>query len=222
MIKLAARRDVAKGRKIITSELAKIQKSCFDEEILQLFKEDGEEDLYWEQFDFFNDQVADYRQFNKIIGLDHTEIVSFPAVLAKGLIDIFKEIDAKEFVVLSHLKLDFFGNRGNSFEPLVNSYLSLELITGGSTYKEAMIAEDVSTADLMGILFWITRCDPGVPEYVFVFDKEEKVQFNICKYGNLHLTEFGTERLTGDILQSLGWKIIEGYEYDNFSDDGRI
>lgn len=221
MIKLVTRRDVVKNKKIMTSELAKIQQSFYDGEVLQLFKDDNEEYLYWEQFDFFNGQVADYIQFNKVIGLDHSDIISFAGILKERLLDIFKQLDAKEFVVLSHIKLDFFGNRNNDFEPLANSYSSLELITGGTSYKEALIADDMGIADLMGILFWITRCDPGVPEYIFVFDKEERIQFNICKYGNLHLTEFGRERLSRDLLEALGWKIIEGYEYDNFSGDGK-
>ena len=36
------------------------------------------------------------------------------------------------------------------------------------------------------------------------------------------MTEFKEEKLTNEILTSLGWNIIEGEEFDNFTEDGKI
>jgi len=36
------------------------------------------------------------------------------------------------------------------------------------------------------------------------------------------LTEFNKEQLTESKLKVLGWTIIEGQEFDNFTDDGKI
>ena len=58
--------------------------------------------------------------------------------------------------------------------------------------------------------------------YIFIFDKDEQIQFHLCKYGNLHLTEYDNEQLTDDKLKELGWTIIDGQEYDNFTNDGKI
>ena len=44
----------------------------------------------------------------------------------------------------------------------------------------------------------------------------------ICKYGNIHLTELGSEKLTEGLLNSQGWTVIDGPEYDNFSQNGKI
>jgi hypothetical protein len=52
--------------------------------------------------------------------------------------------------------------------------------------------------------------------------KTEQIQFHLCKYGNLHLTEYNREQLTDDKLKELGWIIIEGQEYDNFTESGKI
>jgi hypothetical protein len=98
----------------------------------------------------------------------------------------------------------------------------LEQIVGGNTYKEAFSLDLKSLPEFVEILFWITRCDPSIPEYIYLFDSNEKVKLSLCKYGNIHLTEFGEETLTNEKLTSLGWRIIEGEEYDNFSKNGRI
>lgn len=79
-----------------------------------------------------------------------------------------------------------------------------------------------SLPDLLEILFWTARCDPGVPEYIFLFDKDGQIRINLCKYGNLHLTEFNQEQLTTGNLTTLGWDIIEGPEVDPFTDGGQI
>ena len=79
-----------------------------------------------------------------------------------------------------------------------------------------------SLSDFIEILFWTTRCDPSVAEYIFLFDKNEQIQIQLCKYGNIHLTEFNKVKLTDKKLKTLGWTIIDGEEFDNFSSDGKI
>ncbi|MEO0042932.1 MAG: hypothetical protein RL329_2380 [Bacteroidota bacterium] len=79
-----------------------------------------------------------------------------------------------------------------------------------------------SLPDFIEILFWTTRCDPTIAEYIFLFDIDEQIQFHLCKYGNLHLIEYNKEQLTEDKLSQLGWTIIVGQEFDNFTESGNI
>jgi hypothetical protein len=79
-----------------------------------------------------------------------------------------------------------------------------------------------SLPDFIEILFWTKRCDSNIAEYIFLFDMNEQIQFYLCKYGNLHVTEYNKEQLTEDVLQELGCTIIEGREFDNFSETGNI
>jgi hypothetical protein len=79
-----------------------------------------------------------------------------------------------------------------------------------------------SLSDFIEILFWTKRCDPNVAEYIFLFDMNEQIQLCLCKYGNLHVTEYNKEQLTEGVLKELGWTIIEGREFDNFSETGKI
>jgi len=222
MIVLKTRNEIAETKKIIASELIKMQKAFYDEEMLQHYKDDYEEHLYWEQFDFFDKKVVEYETHSKVLGINHSDINSFTIELTKKLTELFQKINVSEFYIISHLKLDFFGNRDNKFKPLARSYKILETIVGQTTYKEAFKFEISDLSDFVEILFWTARCDPSVAEYIFLFDKNEKIQICLCKYGNVHLTEFGNEILTENVLTSLGWTIIDGQEFDNFTEDGKI
>ncbi len=198
-----------------------MQKAFYDEEMLQYYKDDNEEHLYWEKFDCIKNQEIDYSTFNKIISLDHSEIDTFTRKLTEKLKELFQTINATDFIIISHLKLDFFGNRDNKFKPLKNAYKKLEKIVGDKTFKEAFEINIDNLSDFIEILFWTTRCDPSVAEYIFVFDKNEQIQFHLCKYGNLHLTEYNKEHLTQEKLKELCWTIIEGQEFDNFTESGK-
>jgi hypothetical protein len=222
MMTLITRNEIVKTKKIIGSELTKMQKAFYNEDIFQIYKDDNEEHLYWEIFDFFDKEVIEYETHNKIIGLNHPDINTFTKELTNQLSGLFQKIGSTELYIISHLKLDFFGNRNNKFKPLVNSYKKLEKIVGQSTYKEAFKFDLNNLSDFIEILFWITRCDMSVAEYIFLFDKNEKIQIHLCKYGNIHLTEFGKEELKESELTSLGWKIIDGQEFDNFTEEGII
>ncbi len=222
MTSLITRNEIFKAKKIITSEISKMQKAFYDEEIFQLYKDDNEEDLYNEMYDCLNTEEIEYKTFNKILSLNHSEIETFCVTLTEQLIELFKTINATEFYIISHLKLDYFGNRKNKFKPLINAYKKLEIIVKQSTYKEAFIIDLNELQDFIEILFWTTRCDPSIAEYIFLFDKNERIQINLCKYGNIHLTEFIEEQLTNEKLIQLGWTIIEGQEHDNFTVKGKI
>jgi hypothetical protein len=222
MTTLTTRNEIVTTKRIIGSELTKMQKAFYDEEILQYYKDDNKEHLYWETFDCINNEEKDYSTFNKIIGLEHSNIDTFTNKLTEKLTELFKTINATDFIIISHLKLDFFGNRDNNFKPLKEAYKILEKIVGDKTFNEAFVIDIYSLPEFIKILFWTTRCDPSVAEYIFLFDKDEQIQFHLCKFGNLHLTEYHNEQLTEENLKELGWTIIEGQEFDNFTESGKI
>ena len=222
MIILTTRKEIIETYRIIGSELTKMQQAFYDEEVLQLYKDDNEEHLYWEQLDCFKNKTDEYETFHKIISLEHSDIQTFTNVLTEQLSSLLNTIDITELILISHLKLDFFGNRKNEFKPLKNAYEKLENLIGDKTYKEAFIFDIGSASDFIEIFFWITRCDPGVAEYIYFFDKDERVQFFLCKYGNIHMTEFRRERFNENILKQHGWTVLAGQEFDHFSEGGKI
>jgi hypothetical protein len=222
MTTLTTRNEIVKTKRIISSELTKMQNVFYDEEMLQYYKDDNEEHLYWKMFDQYRKDEIEYSTFNKIIGIEHSDINTFTNKLTEKLKELFQTINANNFIIISHLKLDFFGNRDNNFKPLKEAYKKLEKIVGDKTFNEAFQIDIESLQNFIEILFWTTRCDPSIAEYIFLFDADEKMQFHLCKYGNLHLTEYNKEQLTEDKLKKLGWTIIEGQEFDNFIESGKI
>ena len=222
MTTLTTRNEIVKTKRIIGSVLTKMQKAFYDEEMLQYYKGDNEEHLYLEKFDCIKNEETDYSTFNKIIGIDHSDIDTFTNKLTEKLTELFRTLNVTDFIIISHLKLDFFGNRDNNFKPLKRAYNKLEEIIGDKSFNEAFQIDIDSLLDFIEIIFWATRCDTSVAEYIFFFDKDEQIQFHLCKYGNLHLTEYNREELTEDKLKELGWTIIEGQEFDQFTESGKI
>lgn len=222
MITLTTRNEVIKTKKIIGTELSKMQQAFFDEEMLQLYKDDHEEHLYWGMFDLLETKEVAYSIYHKIIGFEHSDIDTFTTKLTEKLKELLQTINVFDFTIIAHFKIDFFGNRDNPFKPLKNAYKKLEKIVGAKTFTEAFEIDINSLPDFIEILFWTTRCDPSVAEYIFFFDKDEQIQFHLCKYGNLHLTEYNNEQLTQDKLKELGWTMIKGQEFDNFTENGKI
>lgn len=222
MLTLVTRQEIAAQKTIIASEIISLQRSFYDEEALEAYREDGEEDLYWEIFDLLQGKPESYQSFHKIIGLNHSDLGSYTQLLVSRLQQLADHLQIQEWIVLSHLRLDFFGNRDNDYAPLEQAYQSLEKLTGLHTYKEAFRLDQSGFAEFIPILFWIQRCDPSVSDYICVFDEQQRISFFICKYGNLHVTEMGQEYLSPQLLQELGWTLIEGPESDPFTDDGAI
>lgn len=222
MTTLITRNEIITTKRIIGSELTKMQNVFYDAEILQYYKDDNEEHLYLEMFDHYKREEIEYSTFNKIIGLEHSDIKTYTSKLTEKLKELLHTINVNDFFIISHIKLDFFGNRDNNFKPLRKAYKKLEKIVGGKSFNEAFQIDIDSLQDFIEVLFWITRCDPSVAEYIFLFDINEQIQFHLCKYGNLHLTEYNNEQLTEDKLKELGWTIFEGREFDQFTESGKI
>lgn len=210
MIKLCTRKEITDNKKVISSVLTEMQQ-VFYEDDLYPHEDENEAKDYKNQFDVLNNEIIDYETYDKVIGLEITHIDTYTAELSNKLTTLFSKINAKEFIIISHLKVDFFGNRDDNDERLVNSYKKLEQIVGQKTYKEAFICDLKSLPDFIEILIWKTRGDTSAPEFIYIFDKDETVQVNICSEGNIHLEEFGNENLTDETLKSLGWKVFDGY-----------
>ena len=97
MTTLTTRNEVVESKKIICSELTKMQKAFYDEDILQLYKDDNEEDIYNEIYDCLNNEEIEYKNFRKIISLDHSDIETFCITLTEKLIELFRTINSTDF-----------------------------------------------------------------------------------------------------------------------------
>jgi len=210
MIQLKTRTATLAAAPLIASEISKIQNLFFEEETLALFKADGEEQVYLSLFDGREAEDVDVEAFTKIIGLKYKDkdLNVLITSLAEELTKLLTHIQTTDLVLISHLDMDFFGNRTNQYAPLVAAYQKLEAITSADSYKGTIEFGIDELATFVKMLFWITRCDPSSPEVLLLFDTQQRFAMTICKHGNIHLTEYSEELLTEDLLASMGWKVL--------------
>ena len=219
-IELIERKNVLENYKIIASEISKIQANLFDNVIYSEIEGRNEKLLYRNKFD-----AMEYKKYNinydiKILTIEYNDIKTFSNKLYQKLQILFDEINITEVFILLDLKINFFESLFNKYKPLVKTYKKLEKIIGKTYYDEAFYLPKLSE-EIVDIIFWLVRCIPQM-NYIMIFDKSEGYYLNICQYGNIHLTGLTGNYISGDIIERIGFKNIEGREEDNFTNDGKI
>ncbi len=222
MVTIITRQEIAYKKPVIGTQIAKMQRSFFDEEMLQWYKDEGNEAAYYAMYDMLLHPQVSVAESVSIIGVQAVTQSEFVAQLAIRLKRLFEALQVEELILMSHLGLDLFGNRENDYEPLQKAYASMEALLGSSSFSEALVLQRQDLKNWVPVLFWIIRCDPSVPEYVYLFDTQERMACFICKYGNVHITEMGEPQITANLLKEMGWELIEGPEYDRYTEDGAI
>jgi hypothetical protein len=220
MINQIDRKTIFENKKIIASEICKIQKALYDKDIYLSIDNEKEKLEYLNQFDAINYETHPVKANIKTLTINHNEINTFTKKLPEKLLQLFQKINIEGLYLLIDLKFDFFLSAFNKYKPLVNAYKKLEKITGGKYYVEAFHLNKLYINEIIDIVFWLSRCSPQMNNIIF-FDDMERYYFNICQYGNVHLTGINENEITEEKIKELGFKSIERCE-DNFSDDGKI
>jgi hypothetical protein len=211
-MKLIERSQIFKQQKHISSLIKGFQESLFDEEF------DKVDD---EMFDAISLKIEKVKNTGFSIMLNHSDINSYPKELAKKLKELLTYLKTEKLTLISHLKLDFYGNLEHDYEKVINAYSKLSKITNSKTYKEAIESEIEEINNLVEILFWLERCDASIPEYVFWTDTKDRFCFYFCKYGNIHFVDFTNGNLISETeLENFGFIVNE--DYDQFSENGII
>lgn len=211
-MELIDRNQIFRKLKNIPSLIKEIQQSFLDEEFENI------DDEMFDAISLENEKVK-YSSFS--IMLNHSDINSYAKELAVKLIDLLKFLKTEKLILISHLKLDFFGNLEHDYLKVINAYSELLKITNSKTYKEAIETIILEIESLVEIFFWLERCDANIPEYVFWADSNERFCFYFCKYGNIHFVDFTNGNLISEKdLEKLNF--IVNQDYDQFSDNGII
>jgi hypothetical protein len=211
-MKLIERNQIFEQQKNISSLIKGFQKSFFDEDF------DKVDD---EMFDAILLETQKKKNSEFSLMLNHLDINSYPKVLAEKLKELLAFLKTEKLTLISHLKLDFYGNLDHDYEKVINAYSKLSKITNSKTYKEALESEIEEINNLVEIFFWLERCDASIPEYVFWNDSKDRFCFYFCKYGNIHFIDFTNGNLiTETELENFGFIVNE--DYDQFSENGII
>src|SRR6476661_3962758 len=155
---------------------------------------------------------------HQILTTELTDLDTFSRALSDRLKTLFESLKINGFVVMSDLDIPFVLYLENSYAPLKSAIKRFQKITGDVDYKGAITGDLNDLQQIIDIFFWLGRCKAG-PEYIFFSDTSEKLMFNICKYGNIHITSFFEELITTELLNSSGFSIVHFGCTDNFRDD---
>ena len=100
-MKLIERKEIFKNYKNILSLIKDFQKAFFDQEYDNI--NDGE-------FDAIKLETKKVHNNSFVLGFNHSEINTFPKELSNKLTALFEFLNVNQLILISHLKLDFFGN----------------------------------------------------------------------------------------------------------------
>lgn len=211
-MKLIERRVIFETYKNIAGLIKSFQKRSFDEEY------DAADD---EMFDALKLDVDNRKSTGFVLMIQHKDIYSYTKRLSEKLVALSRYLRVDKFILISHFKIDFFGNVEHDYEKVINAYSLLSAITNSTSFKEAIEARVSDIENLVEIFFWLERCDASIPEYIFWLDENERFCFYFCKYGNVHFVDFTNGKLISKrALIELGFLVDE--DYDQFSENGII
>jgi len=223
MIDLIKRETIFESNPKIANEIYEFQKHFFNLDKVPYIEGIDENSIeYLEHISLKKYQYSAIQKTSKVISFEHSDLESFSKKLGEKIALLLYTIEIKKLFVFSHLKMNLFGNLNNNYQPLKEAYKQLENITSTFDYKEGFMTNLDELPTLINIAFWIERCDPSAPEYIFFTDIENRLSFFLCKDGNVHTIEYGKEILTKKVLDEQNWYRIEERCYDKFSHDGMI
>jgi hypothetical protein len=220
MIELIDRKNIFENKKIIASEICKIQKSLYDKDIYLSIDNEKEKMEYLNQFDAVNYETFPVKTNIKTLNISSNEIKTFTKILSDKVLHFFEKTNIEYLFILLDLKMDFFFSTYNKYKPLVNAYKKFEKIIGRKYYNEAFYLKNIYVNEIIDIVFWLSRCSPQMNNIIF-FDSMEKYYFNICQYGNIHLIGINESEISEENIKEIGFKAVELCE-DNFSTGGKI
>lgn len=218
MIKQVLRTEIFESNNNITAVIKDIQIAFSDED--DEFEEEEVDAIVIN--DAIDILVKNVEQHCNVISFNHSDINTFTAHLSKRLISLLEILDIRGVYIISHLKMNLLGSKTNTYKPLKNARLRFEKLTGMSNNDEAFEVDLIDLPQCIETFFWLQRCDPSTPEYLFFASKKDDFVFYICKYGKVHTIEFEKEILTPEILEKTGWQFMDEQCFDTFSESNAI
>lgn len=218
MIKTVLRTEIFEKNKNITAVINKLQDFSVPD------YEETEEEIAERitSNDTVNISVENMESYYNVISFDHSDINTFTEELTKRLIDLLTVLGIREVYIVSHLKMNLLGCKKNTYKPLKNALLRFEKLIGMPNNDEAFEVDLIDFPQCIETFFWLERCDPSAPEYVFFANKEDDFSFYLCKDGNVHTIAFEKEKLTQEVLENTGWQFLNEGCNDKFSEDNAI
>lgn len=220
MIKCITRQSVFDNYPAITSVIVDIQKAMFDTD--PLFEDGDDGEWYTIMHDAINIPYNGIKTHYCVVSFDHSDISTFTSALAEKFIQLLTRLNISELIIIAHLKLSFIGNPDNKYPPLQKVIRKFEDITKDLKYEEAFKIDLNDLPMLLEIVFWAGRCDASAPEYIYFSDINERIAFNVCKRGGIHIIEYDKEILFYEQIEDLDMYFVKGHCVEQFSASSKI
>jgi len=220
MIEYITRQFVFNNYKVITSEIANVQKAMFDDDPLFEDQDDGK--WYAEMHDAINIPPYDIKKYYGTISFDHSDIYTFTAALSAKLTKLLIKLNVNTLIVIACTKLNFVGNPDNKYPPLRKAITKFKEITRDLKYEEAFKISLIDLPTLIDIMFWLERCDARAPEFIYFADANEKIAFYLCKRGGVHAIQYGKKIISDELIESLDMYFVNDYCEEKFSTSSKI
>lgn len=220
MIRQITRQPIFDTYETITSTIVRIQKDMFDTE--PLFEDGDDGEWYFKMYDAIDIPNREIKRHSSVLSFHHSDISTFTTVLAEKLTKLLTQLNISDLIVIAHLKLSLVGNSDNMYLPFQKAIKRLKDITNDLKYDEVLKISLTDLPILIEIIFWITRCDAGSPQYIYFFDVKESIAFNICKSGGIHIIEYDQEIIFDELIESLDMYFVNGHCDEKFSAGSKI
>jgi len=89
-------------------------------------------------------------------------------------------------------------------------------------YEQAFKINLIDLPTLIEIVFWIERCDARAPEFIYFSDVNERIAFYLCKYGGIHVIQYGERIVSDELIESLDMYFINDHCEEKFSSSSKI
>lgn len=212
-MKAINRNEIFQNYTKIRTYISKFQNEFYDEDCV------SEEDM----------EIFDALKFNHNIEIEsftvrvpNKNLEKHSEKLTEKIGQLLDFLKTNQLIIISHLKLNFFGNLENDYPKVINAYQKLSKYFPDKNFKESIELDKSEIKDFVEIFFWLERCDPSIPEFVFWFDKNEKFCFYFCKYGNIHIIDLTNGNLISDEeLKNLGFELDDEDQLEQNAIEGR-
>jgi len=208
MISKVARLEVLGNNNNIADLISDLQKVMRDELTSEDFETEADEISYLKMFDAYDLVVNPVEKFYTVISFNHFDINTFTSELLVKINSLLSLLNTKELYIISHWKHNLFGSLKNNYPPLKKALSQTKAIIGSLNYNEAFKVSLEDLPSFIETLFWIERCDPSAPEYIYFADLNDRFAFHFCKHGNIHLTEFENQIINNEVLSSFNMYFV--------------
>ena len=160
---------------------------------------------------------------NKVYNLPNNEVDIYVENLAKTIEKFCKNLKWESVLFLLEYPTPWLSQK-NSFKPVKNAIKYFKKLGVKRKFIGGFIANGEELKELIQNLFWLTRCNAGLPICYFT-GINSKFTANICQYGNIHF-EFYSKKSKNQIEKNASkYNLIEiedGRCLQNFNESRKI